>query len=103
MSEQYNWPSAILYHPAGDPVNIKPIDNNESFGTDELETFIGGPVDHIKLDNGMLVVNEKGKEMDLPLNDMASKNGYSLYGNVIFVPKITQPAPEPVKFDIKNL
>ncbi len=103
MSEQYNWPSAMLYHPTGDPINIKPIDNNESFGTDELETFIGGPIDHIKLDNGMLVVNEKGKEMDLQLNDMASKNGYSLYGNIIFVPKIIQPAPEPVKFDIKNL
>ncbi len=101
MSEEYNWPSSMLYHPTGDPINIKPIDNNDSFGTDELETFIGGPVDHIKLDNGMLVVKDQGKEMDLPLNDMASKNGYSLYGNVIFVPKLIQA--EPVKFNIKDL
>jgi hypothetical protein len=88
MSEQYNWPSAMLYHPIGDPINIKPIDNNKSFGTDELETFIGGPISHIKLDNGILVINDKGREMDLALNDMASKNGYSLYGNVVFAPKI---------------
>ncbi|WP_428087664.1 DUF3846 domain-containing protein [Candidatus Thioglobus sp.] len=101
MSEQYNWPSAILYHPTGDPINIKPIDNNESFATDELETFIGGPINHINLDNGMLIMNDKGKEMDLALNDMASKNGYSLYGNVIFVPKLIQA--EPVKFNIKDL
>ncbi len=101
MSEEYNWPSSMLYHPTGDPINIKPIDNNDSFGTDELETFIGGPVDHIKLDNGMLVINDEGQKMDLPLNDMASKNGYSLYGNVIFVPKLIQA--EPVKFNIKNL
>ena len=101
MSEEYNWPSSMLYHPTGDPINIKPIDNNDSFGTDELQTFIGGPVDHIKLDNGMLVINDEGQKMDLPLNDMASKNGYSLYGNVIFVPKLIQA--EPVKFNIKNL
>ncbi|MCH9645150.1 MAG: hypothetical protein K0U08_00670 [Proteobacteria bacterium] len=101
MSEQYNWPSSMLYHPTGDPINIKPIDNNEFFGTDELETFIGGPIGHIKLDNGMLVINDKGKEMNLPINEMASKNGYSLYGNLIFVPKIIQA--EAVKFDIKNL
>jgi hypothetical protein len=49
----------------------------------------------------MLVINDQGKEMNLPLNDMASKNGYSLYGNLIFVPKIIQA--DPVKFDIKNL
>ncbi|MBT3447202.1 MAG: hypothetical protein HOO11_01790, partial [Candidatus Thioglobus sp.] len=60
-----------------------------------------GPIGHIKLDNGMLVINDQGKEMNLPLNDMASKNGYSLYGNLIFVPKIIQA--DPVKFDIKNL
>ncbi|MCS5586503.1 MAG: hypothetical protein NZ702_03270 [Gammaproteobacteria bacterium] len=101
MSEQYNWPSAILYHPAGDPINIKPIDGNESFGTDELETFIGGPVGRIKLDNGMLVINDQGKEMGLQINDMASKNGYSLYGNVIFVSKIIQA--EPVKFNTKTI
>ncbi|GEM_PF-328905 len=101
MSEQYNWPSAILYHPTGDPINIKPIDDNESFGADELETFIGGPVGHIKLDNGMLVINDQGKEMGLQINDMASKNGYSLYGNVIFVSKIIQT--EPVKFDTKTI
>jgi hypothetical protein len=34
------------------------------------------------------VINDKGREMDLALNDMASKNGYSLYGNVVFAPKI---------------
>ena len=101
MSEEYNWPSSMLYHPTGDPINIKPIDNNDSFGTDKLETFIGGPVDHIKLDNGMLVINDEGQKMDLPLNDMAGKNGYSLYGNVIFVPKLIQA--EPVKFNIKDL
>ncbi len=103
MSDEYNWPASILYHPTGDPINIKPIDDNPSFGEDELATFIGGPVDQIKLDNGVLVVNEQGKEMGLTLNDMASKNGYSLYGNVIFVPKIIQPTPEPIKFDIKHL
>ena len=101
MSEEYNWPSSMLYHPTGDPINIKPIDNNDSFGTDELQTFIGGPIAHIKLDNGMLVINDEGQKMDLPLNDMASKNGYSLYGNVIFVPKLIQG--EPVKFNIKDL
>ncbi len=101
MSEQYNWPSSLLYHPTGDPINIKPIDDNESFSVDELETFIGGKVEYIKLDNGMLVINDQGKEMNLPINDVASKNGYSLYGNVIFVPKIIQA--NPVKFDIKNL
>ena len=49
----------------------------------------------------MLVINDEGQKMDLPLNDMASKNGYSLYGNVIFVPKLIQA--EPVKFNIKDL
>ena len=101
MSEEYNWSSSMLYHPTGDPINIKPIDNNDSFGTDELQTFIGGPISHIKLDNGMLVINDEGQKMDLPLNDMASKNGYSLYGNVIFVPKLIQA--EPVKFNINDL
>ena len=66
-----------------------------------MQTFVGGPVGHIKLDNGMLVINDEGEKMNLPLNDMASKNGYSLYGNVIFVPKVIQV--EPVKFDITNL
>ncbi len=101
MSDEYNWPAAVLYHPTGDPINIKPIDNNPSFGTDELQTFIGGPIGHIKLDNGMLVINDAGKKMNLALNDMANKNGYSLYGNVIFVPKAITAAPP--KFDIKNL
>jgi hypothetical protein len=101
MPETYNWPSAMLYHPTGNPLNIKPIDDNLSFGTDELQTFIGGPIGHIKLDNGMLIINDEGEKMGLPTNDMASKNGYSLYGNVIFVPKIIQA--EAVKFDIKNL
>jgi|TARA_B110000261_G_C12833198_1_gene257070 hypothetical protein len=101
MSEEYNWSSSMLYHPTGDPINIKPIDNNDSFGTDELQTFIGGPISHIKLDNGMLVINDEGQKMDLPLNDMASKNGYSLYGNVIFVPKLIQA--ELVKFNINDL
>jgi hypothetical protein len=34
----------------------------------------------------MLIINDDGEALGLPQNEMAGKNGYALFGNVIFVP-----------------
>ncbi|BAS68211.1 hypothetical protein BSEPE_1225 [endosymbiont of Bathymodiolus septemdierum str. Myojin knoll] len=76
----------MLYKVTGDPIAIKPLEGAEEFSKAELETFIGGYLGFIKQGNGMLVINDDGEALGLPQNEMAGKNGYALFGNVIFVP-----------------
>ncbi|NYT27235.1 MAG: hypothetical protein H0A76_04660 [Candidatus Thiodubiliella endoseptemdiera] len=83
---KYKWHEAMLYKVTGDPIAIKPLDNNSEFNKSELETFVEGYLGFIKQGNGMLVVNDDGEALGLPQNEMAGKNGYALFGNVIFVP-----------------
>ncbi|SMM98643.1 hypothetical protein SPONN_2682 [uncultured Candidatus Thioglobus sp.] len=83
---KYKWHDASLYKIEGDPVAIKPVDGNDEFSVTELQTFVGGYLGFVKLSNGMLVINDDGEALGLPRNEMASKNGYALFGNVIFVP-----------------
>lgn len=87
MSEvKYKWNQAMLYKVVGDPIAIKPINDKAEFEKSELETFIQGYLGFIKQANGMLVINDDGEALGLPQNQMAGKNGYALFGNVIFVP-----------------
>lgn len=87
MSEvKYKWHEAMLYKVTGDPIAIKPIDNKEEFEKSELETFVGGYLGFVKQANGMLIINDDGEALGLSQNEMAGKNGYALFGNVIFVP-----------------
>lgn len=83
---KYKWQQAMLYKVEGDPIAIKPADDKEEFDTAELQTFVDGYLGFVKLANGMLVVNDDGEALGLPQNEMAGKNGYALFGNVIFVP-----------------
>ncbi|CAB5495122.1 hypothetical protein THERMOT_246 [Bathymodiolus thermophilus thioautotrophic gill symbiont] len=83
---KYKWHEAMLYKVTGDPISIKPTDDKEEFETSELQTFIEGYLGFIKQVNGMLVINDDGEALGLPQNEMAGKNGYALFGNVIFVP-----------------
>ncbi|WP_369178746.1 hypothetical protein [Candidatus Thiodubiliella endoseptemdiera] len=83
---KYKWHEAMLYKVTGDPIAIKPLDNNSEFNKSELETFVEGYLGFIKQGNGILVVNDDGEALGLPQNEMAGKNGYALFGNVIFVP-----------------
>lgn len=83
---KYKWHEAILYKVTGNPIAIKPLNDNEEFKQSELETFVNGYLGFIKQANGMLVINDDGEALGLPQNQMAGKNGYALFGNVIFVP-----------------
>lgn len=85
MPIKYKWNQAMLYKVTGDPIAIKPV-NKEEFEKLELETFVEGYLGFIKQANGMLVINDDGEALGLPQNEMAGKNGYALFGNVIFVP-----------------
>jgi len=88
MAEEvkYKWHEAMLYKITGDAIAIKPLNDNTEFSKAELETFIEGYLGFIKQGNGMLVINDDGEALGLPQNEMAGKNGYALFGNVIFVP-----------------
>jgi hypothetical protein len=83
---KYKWHEAMLYKVTGDAIAIKPLDGNTEFDKSELEIFIEGYLGFIKQANGMLVINDDGEALGLPQNEMAGKNGYALFGNVIFVP-----------------
>ena len=83
---KYKWHEAILYKITGDPIAIKPVDGKEEFDTSELQTFVEGYLSFVKQANGILVINDDGEALGLPQNEMAGKNGYALFGNVIFVP-----------------
>ncbi|SFV86829.1 hypothetical protein MNB_SUP05-SYMBIONT-4-916 [hydrothermal vent metagenome] len=95
MSEEikYKWHQAMLYKITGDAIAIKPLNGKEEFDKAELETFIEGYLGFIKQGNGMLVINDDGEALGLPQNEMAEKNGYALFGNVIFVPIDTPEKP----------
>jgi hypothetical protein len=57
---KYKWNEAMLYKVTGDPIGIKPTNNNKEFETSELQTFIEGYLGFIKQANGMLIINDDG-------------------------------------------
>ncbi|KAA0452604.1 MAG: hypothetical protein FXV79_02030 [Candidatus Thioglobus sp.] len=86
MTIKYKWNQALLYKTTGEPIAIKPLDDKDEFEKSELETFVEGYLGFVKQANGMLIINDDGEALGLPQNEMAGKNGYALFGNVIFVP-----------------
>ncbi|WXU00260.1 MAG: hypothetical protein Ctma_0972 [Catillopecten margaritatus gill symbiont] len=93
MEVKYKWHEAMLYKVTGDAIAIRPVDGKEEFEVSELQTFIEGYLGFIKQGNGMLVINDDGEALGLPQNEMAGKNGYALFGNVIFVPVDSTETP----------
>ncbi len=63
---------SVLYHPSGARQEVSPKDGR-FFSYEELRDFVGGMIEIVSLDNGLLmVVNEEGKLLNLPSNMAAT-------------------------------
>jgi hypothetical protein len=53
---------------------------------EEAQQIVGGYIEYVKVKEGTLVVNEEGRLLGLPYNDVASKMyGGIIVGNVILL------------------
>lgn len=69
---------AKLYKTSGETLDVEPR-NGTDFQYDELNSFVGGLIEIIWLNNeDLMVVNEEGKLKDLPFNEKATE----LYGSI---------------------
>ena len=63
---------AMLYKAGGSTKTVYPA--GKTFNLDELQSFVGGYIEIIYLnDNELMVVNEEGKINDLPVNVNATE------------------------------
>ena len=64
---------ATLYKTNGEVIEVFPA-NSERFTLEEMQGYVGGLIEFINLrTGGSLVVNEEGKVLGLPRNDLASR------------------------------
>ena len=71
---------------------IKDIKNDPSL--EEAQKFVGGYVELVTVNDGVLLINEDGKSKNLPINDEASRIYEQTYGvdediilgNAIYIP-----------------
>lgn len=64
---------ATLLLPDGRKVRVGPSGRNKKFTLEELQAFVGGYIEQVRLPNGQtMYVNEDGKMHGLPYNDYAS-------------------------------
>jgi hypothetical protein len=82
---------AVLITTDGEQINKTPK-NGTDFSLEELQEFVGGYIEIVSLGGALImVVNDEGKPLDLPLNKTATKEywfytkNYSDYivGNVL--------------------
>ena len=63
---------AVLYKTTGEIIILSP-NNKKSFSYNELTACVGGMVEIVPLPSGkVMVVNEEGKLIGLPINDLAT-------------------------------
>ena len=70
---------------------LKTIENKKDDPTlSDAQKFVGGYVEVVRLNNGILIVNEEGKIKQLDYNEPASKLYAESYGelDIIFGPAI---------------
>jgi len=82
---------ATLYKTTGEKVEISPK-NGKRFTLRELQELVGGFVEYIHLKGQVLIVNEDGRLMDLPVNhgatQLARQFGYDfIVGDAIYCKK----------------
>lgn len=59
---------SILYTTDGERIKVTPS-NGTDFSLEELQGFVGGYIEIIRLgDNRLVIVNEEGKLLGLPMN-----------------------------------
>lgn len=62
---------ATLYMTDGRSIPVTP-DNGTDFSLEELQSFVGGFIEILPIGDKLLVCNEEGKLLRLPLNDKAT-------------------------------
>lgn len=63
---------AKIYKADGSIIDVKP-NNGTDFSLEELQEIVGGYIEIVGLmDNEIMVINEEGKLIDLPLNETAT-------------------------------
>ena len=70
---------AIHYKTDGTAKQVKPT-NGEDFTLEELQSFVGGYIEIVSLNDMFLVVNEEGKLNNLPVNANATALWEQVYG-----------------------
>ena len=79
---------ATLYKTSGEKVEISPK-NGKRFSLVELQKLVGGYIEYIHLKGHILVVNEDGRLMNLPVNpgatQLARQFGYDfIVGDAVY-------------------
>ena len=68
----------------GEEVQVNPT-NGSNFDLEEMQTYVGGYIEIISIENQSLVLNEEGKLKGLPVNEKASRMFKDFYGNTDFI------------------
>ncbi|MDR1950708.1 MAG: DUF3846 domain-containing protein [Bacteroidales bacterium] len=59
---------ATIYYTTGATSEVAPK-NSKNFSLEEMQSIVGGLIELVYLDNGkIMVINEEGKLIDLPIN-----------------------------------
>lgn len=75
----------LLLMSNGYKVEIKPVGKTKYFMLEELQGLVGGSIQIVNVRRGILVVNEDGKPLNLPVNKEATRLAEQLIvGNAIF-------------------